>query len=91
MAIPEGGAECLEPGDVSRQFEYSENPQDPEDLGCLGNVAKGVLRVQKVHEKRQEERKNPHQVNHIQERHKKYKLEKNFGLDMQNLVKTFTL
>ena len=49
MAIPEGGAECLEPGDVSRQFEYSENPQDPEDLGCLGNVAKGVLRVQKVH------------------------------------------
>ena len=49
MAIPEGGAECLEPGDMSRQFEYPENPQDPEDLGCLGNVAKGVLRVQKVH------------------------------------------
>ena len=50
VAIPESGAECLEPGDMSRQLEDPENPEDAEDLGCLGNVAKGVLRGEQVHQ-----------------------------------------
>ena len=80
VAIPEGGAECLEPGDVSRQFEYSQNPQDPEDLGCLGNVAKGVLRGEQVHQQGQVEGENTHQVDHVQERYQILELKIWIGL-----------
>ena len=58
MAVAESCAQCFEASDVTRQFEYTKNPQDPESeidverkkgseqrpeyLSCLGHVLDGV-------------------------------------------------
>ena len=55
MAVSEGEPECLEPGDVSGQFEYSENSQNAEYLGCLRHPLERILGVEKVQEDRDEE------------------------------------
>ena len=71
VAIPEGGAERLEPGDMSRQLEDAENPEDAEDLGCLGNVLEGVLVGEGAEEEGQEEGQDAHQVDHVHEGYQK--------------------
>ena len=74
MAVPQRGAESLEAGDVSRQFEDPQDPQDAEDLRGLGDVLERVLGGELVQHQRHEERENPQQVDHVQEREHERKL-----------------
>ena len=48
VAVPESGAQSLEPSDMSGKLEDSQNSQDPEYLGSLGNILDGVLGGEKV-------------------------------------------
>ena len=74
VAVPQRGAESLEAGDVSRQFEDPQDPQDAEDLRGLGDVLERVLGGELVQDQRHEEREDPQQVNHVQEREHERKL-----------------
>ena len=75
MAVPEGGAKCLQAGDMSGELEDPENAENSEDLGRLGDVLEGVLGGEEVEENRDEEGEDSHQVNHVQERDQEFKLE----------------
>ena len=55
MAVPEGGAKCLQAGDMSGELEDPENAENSEDLGRLGDVLEGVLGGEQVEEDRDEE------------------------------------
>lgn len=55
MAVSEGEAECFEAGDVTGQFEYSENSQNAEYLSRLRHPFQRILGVEKVQEDRDEE------------------------------------
>ena len=48
VAVPERGAQSLEPSDMSGKLENPQDSQDPEYLGSLGNILDRVLRGEKV-------------------------------------------
>ena len=75
MAVPKGGAKCLQASDVSGELEDPENAENSEDLGRLGDVLEGVLGGEQVEEDRDEEGEDSHQVDHVQERDEEFKLE----------------
>ena len=86
MAVPQRGAESLEAGDVSRQFEDPQDPQDAEDLRGLGDVLERVLGGELVQHQRHEEREDPQQVDHVQEREHERKLK----IKYSNLILTLS-
>ena len=76
MTVPEGSTKCLQAGDVAGELEDSENAENSEDLGGLGDVLEGVLGGEEVEENGDEEGEDSHQVDHIQERYQELKLKK---------------
>ena len=74
VTATESRTKSFETGDVTREFEDSENSQDSEDLSCFGNVLKRVLRREFVENLRDKERKDSKKVNDVEERKKKFNL-----------------
>ena len=66
MTVPQGESQGLEASDVSREFEYSENSQDSEDLSSLGHPLQRVLGVEEVEQDWDEEGEDAEQVNDVQ-------------------------
>ena len=75
MAVPEGSTKCLQAGDVAGELEDSENAENSEDLGGLGDVLEGVLGGEEVEKNGDEEGEDSHQVDHVEERDQEFKLE----------------
>ena len=67
VAVPESGAQGLKPSDMSGKLEDSQNSQDPEYLGSLGNILYRVLRGEKVQRDGDKEGKDSKKVNNIEE------------------------
>ena len=67
MTVPQCSAKSLQASYVSGELENPKNPEDPEDLGCLGEVLKGVVRVEVVEEEGDVEGEDAKQVDHVQE------------------------
>ena len=67
VAVPESGAQGLKPSDMSGKLEDSQNSQDPEYLGSLGNILDRVLRGEKVQRDGDKEGKDSKKVNNIEE------------------------
>ena len=74
MAIPECGAQSLKPSDMPGKLENSQNSQDPEYLGSLGNILDRVLRGEKVQRDGDKEGEDAKKVNNIEEGKEEVKL-----------------
>ena len=68
MTVPERGAECLEPSDMSGKLENSQNSENPEDLGGLGDVLEGVLGGEEVEQHTDKEGEDAKKVNNVEKR-----------------------
>ena len=67
VTVPQCCAKSLQASYVSGELENPKNPEDPEDLGRLGEVLKGVVRVEVVEEEGDVEGEDAKQVDHVQE------------------------
>ena len=76
MAVPERGAQSLEPSDMPRKLEDSQNSQDPEYLGSLGNILDRVLRGEKVQRDGDKEGEDAKEVNNVEEGNEEVKLKR---------------
>ena len=60
MAVAKCGAKGLQSSDVPGELENPEDPENPVDLGGLGDVLQGVLGGQEVEENRDEKGQDAH-------------------------------
>jgi hypothetical protein len=74
VAVPECGAQSLKPSDMPGKLENSQNSQDPEYLGSLGNILDRVLRGEKVQRDGDKEGEDAKKVNNIEEWKEEVKL-----------------
>ena len=76
MAVPQCCPQGLQSSDMSRQFKNPQDPQYSEYLRCLGDIFQRVLGGQLVEDQRNEEWEDSKEVNYIEERENKLKLER---------------
>ena len=74
VAVPEGGPEGLEPGDMAREFENSKDSEDSKDLCSLGDILDGVLGGEEVEQDRDKEGEDAKKVNNVKEGKEKVNL-----------------
>ena len=74
MAVSQRETECLETGDVTGQFEDSENPQNSEYLGDFGNILETVGVSNNVEDLGEVEGDDSDEINNVEERHDKLAL-----------------
>ena len=74
VAVPECGAQSLEPSDMSGKLENPQDSQDPEYLGSLGNILDRVLGGKKVQRDGDKEGEDAKKVNNIEEGKEEVKL-----------------
>ena len=60
MTVAKCGAKGLQSSNVSGELENPKDPENPEDLGGLGDVLQGVLGGQEVEENRDEKGQDAH-------------------------------
>ena len=76
VAVPECGAQSLKPSDMPGKLENSQNSQDPEYLGSLGNILEGVLGREKVQGDGDKEGEDAKEVNYVEEGNQEVKLKR---------------